>query len=74
MVYPALSMYMYKQCWVNCTIHTQLKHASHQSCLKHSSQTRQDQDLDFLSMCAASLIHPRKVTQLSEVHDLVKGI
>ena len=27
-MYPGLSMYMYKESWVNCTIHTQLKHAS----------------------------------------------
>ena len=65
---------MYKQSWVNGTIHIQLKHASHQSCLKYSSQTRRDRDLDFLSMRAASLIHPHKVTQVSEVHDRVKGI
>jgi len=43
-MYPALSNY--KQCWVNCTIHTQLKHASHQPWFSDKAESC------FLSACS----------------------
>ena len=58
---------MYKQCWVNCTFHTQLKHAhtwlKHlHTWLKHGSHGMAGSC--FLKVRAASLIRPRKVTQV----------
>ena len=50
---------MYKQCWVNCTFHTQLKHASHLVKARFSGKAGSC----FLKVRAASLIRPRKVTQ-----------
>ena len=57
-IYRGLSMY--KQCWVNCTFHTQLKHASHLFKARFSGKAGSC----FLKVRAASLIRLRKVTQV----------
>ena len=57
-IYAVLSMY--KQCWVNCTLHSQLKQASHLFKARFSGKVGSC----FLKVRAASLVHPRMVTQV----------